>query len=161
MERLTDKAWRNLDPWECCGQENYCIRGCHEYGGCANGYMAPKTYKRLAEYEDTGLEPEDIMAEATPGAMVKIASQILGVQPDRLRELVKAEKDGRDTQELYRRALAIWGPDAQTLMIFEEMSELQKELCKHARGKDNWGAIADEIADVLIMPDTGNWWNRS
>lgn len=95
MERLTEKAWRNLDPWECCGQENYCIRGCHEYGGCANGCMAPKTYKRLAEYEDTGLEPEDITAVATPGSMIKMASKILGVQPDRLRELVKAEKDGR------------------------------------------------------------------
>ena len=36
-------------------------------------------------------------------------------------------------------------------MVFEEMSELQKELCKHARGKDNREAIAEEIADVQIM----------
>jgi hypothetical protein len=37
MERITDKAWRNFDPWECCGQDKYCQRGCHEEGGCNNG----------------------------------------------------------------------------------------------------------------------------
>ena len=37
---------------------------------------------------------------------------------------------------IYREALNKWGAEAQTLMVFEEMSELQKELCKHARGKD-------------------------
>ena len=42
-----------------------------------------------------------------------------------------------DEQKIYRAALAAWGADAQTLMVFEEMSELQKELCKAARGKDN------------------------
>ena len=31
-------------------------------------------------------------------------------------------------------ALEKWGADAQTLMVFEEMAELQKELCKNARG---------------------------
>ena len=36
-------------------------------------------------------------------------------------------------------------------MMFEEMAELQKELCKHARGADNREAIAEEIADVQIM----------
>lgn len=52
-----------------------------------------------------------------------------------------------------RLALSTYGPDAQALMVFEEMAELQKELCKHARGKDNQFAIAEEIADVLIMLD--------
>ena len=54
-------------------------------------------------------------------------------------------------QRIYRAALAAWGADAQTLMVFEEMAELQKELCKAARGKDNREAIAEEIADVEIM----------
>ncbi len=54
-------------------------------------------------------------------------------------------------REIYRAALEKWGADAQTLMVFEEMAELQKELCKNARGKDNRGNIAEEIADVLIM----------
>lgn len=53
--------------------------------------------------------------------------------------------------EIYKAALEKWGPDAQTLMVFEEMSELQKELCKFSRGKKNKDAIAEEIADVQIM----------
>lgn len=52
---------------------------------------------------------------------------------------------------IYERALAHYGAETQTLMMFEEMSELQKELCKHARGADNVDAIAEEIADVEIM----------
>lgn len=60
MERLTIKNWRNLDPWETCGQDNYCKRGCHEQGGCAKGCIVPRIYARLAAYEDTGLEPEEI-----------------------------------------------------------------------------------------------------
>ena len=56
-----------------------------------------------------------------------------------------------DEQRIYRAALAAWGADAQTLMVFEEMAELQKELCKAARGKDNREQNAEEIADVEIM----------
>ena len=52
MERLTDKYWRNFDPWECCGQAEFCIRGCHDQGGCTNGCIVPKLYCRLASYED-------------------------------------------------------------------------------------------------------------
>ena len=33
------------------------------------------------------------------------------------------------------------------------MSELQKEICKLWRGKDNRDAIAEEVADVEIMLD--------
>lgn len=53
--------------------------------------------------------------------------------------------------EIFKAALNKWGADAQTVMVFEEMSELQKELCKHARGKENVEQIAEEIADVQIM----------
>lgn len=56
-------------------------------------------------------------------------------------------------RSVLQEALEHYGPEAQTLMVFEEMSELQKELCKHARGKDNRQAIAEEIADVRIMLD--------
>lgn len=56
-----------------------------------------------------------------------------------------------NTSALYRLVLDTYGPKAQTVMVFEEMAELQKELCKHARGTDNREAIAEEIADVQIM----------
>lgn len=50
-----------------------------------------------------------------------------------------------------REALDQYGIRAQTMMVFEEMAELQKELCKRSRGADNKENIAEEIADVLIM----------
>lgn len=60
-ERLTDKAWKNFDPWECCGQDYFCQRGCHDEGGCANGCIVPKVYNRLASYEDIGVTLEEII----------------------------------------------------------------------------------------------------
>lgn len=95
MERLTDACWKNLDPWECCGQDYYCKRGCHDKGGCTNGCIVPKLYVRLAAYEDTGLTPEEIKAPFTEDAAINLASQALGVEADRLRELAEADKDGR------------------------------------------------------------------
>ena len=54
---------------------------------------------------------------------------------------------------VFQRAIATWGEDAQMKMVLEEMSELQKEICKLWRGKDNRDAIAEEVADVEIMLD--------
>lgn len=58
-----------------------------------------------------------------------------------------------DKYTIYIKALDTYGAQAQTMMCMEEMSELQKELCKHARGADNVHQIAEEIADVRIMLD--------
>lgn len=52
---------------------------------------------------------------------------------------------------ILEKALDTYGAQVQTLMVMEEMAELQKELCKHARGRDNRLSIAEEIADVQIM----------
>ena len=54
---------------------------------------------------------------------------------------------------LLQRAISQWGEDAQMKMVLEEMSELQKEICKMWRGKDNRDATAEEVADVEIMLD--------
>lgn len=56
-----------------------------------------------------------------------------------------------ERNKVYSRALETYGKESQTTMVFEEMAELQKELCKNARGKENRTAIAEEIADVQIM----------
>ena len=50
-------------------------------------------------------------------------------------------------------ALKTYGKNAQMAMVMEEMSELQKELCKNLRGAENVTAIAEEIADAGIMLD--------
>ena len=96
MERLTSKYWRNLDPWEMCGQDNYCKRGCHEQGGCTKGCIVPRIYARLAAYEDTGLGPEEIADfmkrwEQT----VEIGGMLKKYCIDHIRDLLHAEQDGR------------------------------------------------------------------
>lgn len=50
-----------------------------------------------------------------------------------------------------QKALNTYGAEPQITMVFEEMAELQKELCKYLRGKDNVNEIAEEIADTEIM----------
>ena len=50
---------------------------------------------RLAAYEDTGLEPEDLKRAVNEDAVLKLAGQALGITPDRLRELAQAHKENR------------------------------------------------------------------
>lgn len=54
-------------------------------------------------------------------------------------------------EKVLRAAIETFGPDAQMKMLLEEMSELQKEICKHWRGYNNIPHIAEEVADVEIM----------
>ena len=57
----------------------------------------------------------------------------------------------KNAESIYKRAIEKFGVGAQIGMVFEEMSELQKELCKYMRGKKNIQEIAEEMADVEIM----------
>ncbi len=86
MERITETAWRNLDPWECCGQDNYCKRGCYDDGGCIKGCIVPKLYERLATYEDTGLSPDEIK---------ELLHDSTGPMHKKLGEWIDAEREGR------------------------------------------------------------------
>lgn len=42
----------------------------------------------------------------------------------------------------------------QLIVAIEELSELQKELCKYFRGKPNLNHITEELSDVMIMCET-------
>lgn len=94
MERLTNKAWRNFDPWECCGQDKYCQRGCHDPGGCTKGCIVPQLYARLGAYEDTGLTPGEVKSmqeEHFSGLeMAKLHSALM-----ELKKYQEADKEGR------------------------------------------------------------------
>ena len=48
-------------------------------------------------------------------------------------------------------AIATYGPELQKTVAIEEMSELQKEICKDLRGNMSALHMAEEIADVEIM----------
>lgn len=55
-------------------------------------------------------------------------------------------------EQLYKRALRVWGKEPQMLQVIEEMSELIKEILKNVnRNKENVDAIIEETADVEIM----------
>lgn len=55
-------------------------------------------------------------------------------------------------EELYRRAIRVWGKEPQMLQVVEEMAELTKEILKNVnRKKDNLSALIEEAADVEIM----------
>lgn len=139
IERLHSPAWWDLE------------------NDCSLLEEAEAAVRKLEEYVDTGLEPMEIKQLQNGYEMqyksltYLLCEEAENVTVQHMKELIQAEQEGQDAQELYHLALDTWGADAQTLMVFEEMSELQKELCKHERGKDNREAIADEIADVLIM----------
>lgn len=60
---------------------------------------------------------------------------------------------GLREEDVLAQAVIAYGAQAQICMMFEEMSELQKELCKRLRGRENVDCIAEEIADVEIMLD--------
>ena len=99
MERLTNKAWQNFDPWECCGQDKYCQRGCHDPGGCTKGCIVPQLYARLGAYEDTGLTPEEVLPKDKADEIALKLMQLADLESicsyTRLRELAEADKEGR------------------------------------------------------------------
>ena len=50
---------------------------------------------RLAAYEETGLEPEDLKRAFNEDDVLKLAGQALDITPERLRELAQAHKENR------------------------------------------------------------------
>lgn len=56
-----------------------------------------------------------------------------------------------DTRDVIGEAIATFGDNAQMVVACEELSELQKEICKALRGAPNYHHIAEEVADVEIM----------
>ena len=79
MERLTR---RSADGRACFKPHLY-------------GQMNKDVCDRLAAYEDTGLEPEDLKRAVNEDAVLKLAGQALGITPERLRELAQTDKDGK------------------------------------------------------------------
>ena len=53
--------------------------------------------------------------------------------------------------KVYADALATYGTGLQLIVALEELSELQKEICKALRGKINLENLTEEVADATIM----------
>lgn len=54
-------------------------------------------------------------------------------------------------RQILGRAVSFYGSEIQRVVAIEELSELQKELCKSLRGQTDRQHIAEVIADVQIM----------
>lgn len=53
--------------------------------------------------------------------------------------------------QTYTNALIQFGKANQLIVALEELSEVQKEICKVMRGESNLNHLAEEIADATIM----------
>ncbi|MBO5953305.1 MAG: hypothetical protein J6Q53_04195 [Oscillospiraceae bacterium] len=53
--------------------------------------------------------------------------------------------------KVYADAIATFGANCQLVVALEEMSELQKEICKALRGDIHPAHLAEEVADATIM----------
>lgn len=98
MERVTQK-----------NERGYYLLG----DGIYSDWGVPEKFRgddvdRLAAYEDTGLEPEEIKATFTPEAVIKLAAQALGTTPDRLRELAQADREGRVVVQRFSPGQTVW-----------------------------------------------------
>lgn len=56
-----------------------------------------------------------------------------------------------ERRKVYDEAITTFGAEAQMVVALEEMSELQKEICKVLRGGGNVMHLAEEVADATIM----------
>lgn len=87
MERLTHRLGNG--EIVC----NMAKGDCRKMGGDCQ--INSKILERLAAYEETGLAPEDFKKAFNEDAQLKLTGQLLGITPDRLRELAQADKEGR------------------------------------------------------------------
>lgn len=53
--------------------------------------------------------------------------------------------------KVYADAIAAFGTEVQLVVALEELSEVQKEICKALRGNYNPEHLAEEVADASIM----------
>lgn len=57
----------------------------------------------------------------------------------------------KDIDEIFREIIKKCGKEAQIIVAIEELAELQQQLTKYLRGKDNKKSITEEMADVGVM----------
>lgn len=132
-----------------CREECVFFRG-HDMANCIP-QMGQAVADRLAAYEDTGLEPEDLTRVFNEEAILKLAGQVLGTTPDCLRELAQADREGRcvvlpdakytdtDGETALRRAMYICGVqnNAVTRYTADAIAEkLTREEAEKALGGD-------------------------
>lgn len=123
----------------------YYLVGDAIYGDCG----VPEKFRgddvdRLAAYENTGMEPEDFKRAFTEDALLKRTGQLLGVTPDRLRELAQADREGKISKytigdAIYDRFGDAWEVRTAELHLLGEKPDWMYR-CGHA-GTDDYCAL--------------------
>lgn len=140
MDRLTyDFQLGGRHCWLVKGADNLeCREVCQrqEDRGCTDCPIA-KAFDRLAAYEDTGLEPEEI--DSLPTLWMEKVKELLEIGPiDRLRELKQASDEGRCVvlpckigDQIYMPAydIPIWEKKEESNMDQQEHLQLHKKIC--------------------------------
>lgn len=96
MKRLTERDTNGTAMAACCG-ENCKHNFCCENGGFAECGDMDDIIDRLAAYEDTGLEPEEIakIRADVENGYLKSTAWRYGISLVRLRELAQADRERR------------------------------------------------------------------
>ena len=77
-----------------------------------------RALKRLAAYEDTGLEPEDLKKALNETAILKLAAQALSTTPDHLRDLLQAEQAGRLVELPCKVGDHVWADGREAIVVW-------------------------------------------
>ena len=136
-------------PGVCCthfeGGDCQAIQG-HCADGCA---WEEAAWERLAAYEDTGLEPEEVtqIKLAIMGKSLAEIKEFEGVSIDRMIELTQAEKDGRlvvlpdakytdaDGEKALQKAMWTCGNTNNPVTRYTA-DAIAEKLCREARDKN-------------------------
>ena len=102
---------------------------------------------RLAAYEDTGLEPEDLKRAFNEDDVLKLAGQALGITPERLRELAQADKLIGKTV-YYPYAEKILEKRVSHFIIYDERRA-------NLPPKESWFCINDDKSETFGFEDIG------
>ncbi len=174
MERLTSREPRISGmPGVCCthfeGGDCQAIQG-HCADGCA---WEETAWERLAAYEDTGLEPEEVtqIKLAIMGKSLAEIKEFEGVSINRMIELTQAEKDERlvvlpdakytdaDGEKALQKAMWTCGNTNNPVTRYTA-DAIAEKLCREARDK-NPPLTLEELREmdgepVWIIPMRGS-----
>ena len=180
MKRITNENYKELGFYSYIGAQNpfKTPLTIGELAGCLNVDYSPRkiledVFRRLAAYEDTGLEPEEVtqIKLAIMGKSLAEIKEFEGVSINRMIELTQAEKDERlvvlpdakytdaDGEKALQKAMWTCGNTNNPVTRYTA-DAIAEKLCREARDK-NPPLTLEELREmdgepVWIIPMRGS-----
>lgn len=101
--------------------------------------------------EESKKEETDKLSKETTDVIDELVTFPFKMMQDSLFGNINKKSSDIVSNAKLRAIIDHYGVTRQRIQAIEEMSELQKELCKDLNGKSNPGRIKEEIADVYLM----------